>query len=158
MKNAVIVIDMINGMEKWVPKSRMKKIVPNVKKVLDKARAKGTPVIYIVHKPLGKNGTKIYDSIKPMKGEKKIFKKEFSSFYKTKLDSMLKRMKVKKLVLMGTSTHWCVLATALDASYRGYKVELLKDCMTAPTEKRHKLAIDWLNDTIDMSLANSRTW
>ncbi|MFQ6010109.1 MAG: isochorismatase family cysteine hydrolase [Candidatus Aenigmatarchaeota archaeon] len=158
MKKAVIVIDAIKGMEKWVPASRMKKILPNIKKVLDKARAKKIPLIYIVHTPLGKKGTIIYDTIKPAKGERKIFKKKYSSFYNTSLDKTLKKMRVKRLVLTGVSTHWCVLATALDAHYRDYKITILKDCVTAPTEKDHRLALDWLEGTIDMTLASSKRW
>jgi nicotinamidase/pyrazinamidase len=46
---------------------------------------------------------------------------------KTDMDKLLKRNQIKKLVLYGIATDYCVRATALDAVALGYKVILIKN-------------------------------
>jgi nicotinamidase/pyrazinamidase len=46
---------------------------------------------------------------------------------KTNMDQLLKKDKIKKLVLYGIATDYCVKATALDAAAAGYKVILIKN-------------------------------
>jgi len=160
MKTAVLVIDMVNGMEKWVPKPRIKKILPNVKNLLKKARKGKVPVIFAVHTPLGKKGTIIYSDIAAEKNERILKKNELSCFFNTSLDKILKKMKAKQLVIAGISTHWCVMATAMDASYRKYKIVVAKDCMTAPDNRMHKLALEWMKDALPVVVkdSNQKLW
>jgi len=155
-KSAVLVIDMIKGLEKWVPRRRMLKITPNIASVIKKARAKKVPVIYMIHKPVGKKGMKIYDRLKPAKSDFIIKKPQLSSFYKTSLEKLLKKLKVKQLILTGVSTHWCLLSTALDASYRNYKLVLLRDCANAPTDEWHNWAIKWMANSFDITIATQK--
>lgn len=157
VKSAVLVIDMINGMEEFIPKESMRKLLPKIKKVLEMAHAKKVPVIYAVHMPLGRKGTRIYDEIKKSPSDYLVKKENYSSFYGTNLERLLKRLGVKRLILTGVSTHWCILSTALDASYRGYELVLLQDCAAAPTREWHKWAIKWMNDTFDISVAASNS-
>lgn len=155
MKTALIVIDMINGMEKWIPKNKMKELASNLKKVTEKARKKKIPIIYVVHKPLGEKGMKIYDEIKPTRNDKIVFKNAYSAFYKTKLNEILKGGKIRNLIITGVSTHWCVLTTIVDASYRDYKITLLEDCTAAPTKRWENFAKDWLEDTVTLKITKS---
>jgi len=155
-KSAILVIDMIKGLEKWVPRKRMLKITPNIASVIKKARAKKVPVIYMVHKPVGKKGMKIYDAIKPTASDFVVYKNQFSSFYKTSLEKLLKKLKVKQLILTGVSTHWCLLSTALDASYHGYKLVLLADCANAPTDEWHNWAIKWMTNSFDITIKTQK--
>lgn len=155
MKTALLIIDMINGMEDWIPRNRMKKIIPKLKKLIERAREKNVTIIYAVHVPLGGRKTKIYKEILPQKGDMLVDKFDFSSFYKTNLDKILKRRKIKKLIITGTSTQWCVQTTATDAHYRKYKTIIVSDCTTAPTNKLHKQALDWMNNTLEVSIKPS---
>jgi nicotinamidase-related amidase len=157
VKTAVLVIDMIKGMEEWIPKKEIQRILPNVKGALASARAKKVPVIYVVHTPLGKKGTKIYDEIKKQPSDFLVKKECYSSFYNTSLERLLKRLKIKRLVLIGVSTHWCILSTALDASYRGYEIVLLQDCTVAPTQEWKNWAIKWMEDTFDIGVTTSKS-
>jgi len=157
IKTAILVIDMINGMEQWIPKKNMLGLLPNIKKVLATAHAKKIPVIYVVHTPLGKKGTESYNEIKKTSFDYLITKKQYSAFFETNLEKLLKKLGVKKLILIGVSTHWCILSTALDASYRGYEITLMQDCIAAPTKKWHNLAIKWMKDTFDIELTTSNS-
>lgn len=155
MKTALLIIDMVNGMENWIPEKRMKKIIPSLKRLIERAREKNAIIIYAVHVPLGERKTKIYEEILPQKGDLRVEKIDFSSFYKTNLDKILKRRKIKKLIITGTSTHWCVQTTATDSHYRKYKTVIVSDCMTAPTNKDHKRALEWMENTLDVSIKPS---
>jgi nicotinamidase/pyrazinamidase len=46
---------------------------------------------------------------------------------KTEMDKLLKKDKVKKVVVYGIATDYCVRATALDAAAAGYKVVMIKN-------------------------------
>ncbi len=46
---------------------------------------------------------------------------------KTEMDKQLKKDKVKKVVVYGIATDYCVKATALDAAAAGYKVIMIKN-------------------------------
>ena len=148
---------MINGMEKFIPRKSMQGLLPNIKRVLASAHAKKIPVIYAIHTPLGKKGTKIYDEIKKSSSDFLVLKENYSSFYGTNLEKLLKKLGVKRLILTGVSTHWCILSTALDASYRGYEIVLMQDCVAASTKEWHDWAIKWMKDTFDLTIAASKS-
>lgn len=46
---------------------------------------------------------------------------------KTEMDSLLKKSKIKRLIVFGIATDYCVRATVLDAVALGYKVTLIKN-------------------------------
>lgn len=97
------------------------------RRVLDRARALGRPVIHIQHD--AGPGTpydvradigRIADVVAPQDGETVITKAYPNSFVQTPLDDELKRLGVKNLVLVGFMTHMCVNSTARGAFNLGY--------------------------------------
>jgi nicotinamidase/pyrazinamidase len=46
---------------------------------------------------------------------------------KTEMDNLLKKDKIKKVILYGIATDYCVRATALHAAAAGYKVIVIKN-------------------------------
>ncbi len=97
------------------------------RRVLDRARALGRPVIHIQHD--AGPGTpydvradigRIADIVAPQNGETVITKGYPNSFVQTPLDDELKRLGVKNLVLVGFMTHMCVNSTARGAFNLGY--------------------------------------
>lgn len=97
------------------------------RRVLDRARALGRPVIHIQHD--AGPGTpydvradigRIADIVAPQDGETVITKAYPNSFVQTPLDDELKRLGVKNLVLVGFMTHMCVNSTARGAFNLGY--------------------------------------
>jgi ureidoacrylate peracid hydrolase len=76
--------------------------------------------------------TDIVEELKPQSGDISIYKTRFSGFYQTDLDSTLKKLGVKHLIITGVTTSICVDSTVRDAMFRDYLCILLKDCMSEP--------------------------
>lgn len=97
------------------------------RRVLDRARELGRPVIHIQHDAgpgtpydVSARIGRIADIVAPLPGETVITKTYPNSFVQTTLDETLKELGVKQLVLAGFMTHMCVNSTARGAFNLGY--------------------------------------
>lgn len=127
-----------------------KKILPSTLKLLKKCREKKIPIIHIrwmLHKntgtmPLRRRERRVTDwcrtkdgwgpaipELEIEEGEHLIEKSTYSGFFETLLDSMLRKIGAKTLIITGIYSSMCVFATALDAIYRNYKVIIPKECV-----------------------------
>lgn len=171
-KEALLVIDMLNdfvlkGAPLEVPDTR--KIIPELKREIEKARKEGTPVIYIcdnhdkddrefkkmgwlTHAVKGTKGAEVVEDLKPLKGEKIIKKKTYSGFYKTKLDEALKRLGVKTLKLTGCVTNICVLFTASEGALRGYEVQVPEKCVAGLNKEDHEFALRTMKNVLGVKV------
>jgi len=61
---------------------------------------------------------------------------------KTEMDKILKKEKIKKVVVYGIATDYCVRATALDASAAGYKVIMVKNLSRGVAPDTSQKALD----------------
>ncbi len=158
-KVAFLIIDMLNdfvleGAVLEVPATR--KIIPTLKKRIEKTRKKKIPVIYICdshaeddkefeiwppHAIKGTKGAQVVEELSPKEGDYLIEKTTYSGFYNTGLEALLKKLSIKELVVTGTVTNICVMYTVSDAIFRGYKVKVLKDCVAAVNEEDHQFAL-----------------
>ncbi len=77
-------------------------------------------------------GTQVVSELKPQAGDIEIYKTRFSGFYNTNLDSILKQLNKKYLIVVGSTTSVCVESTVRDAMFRDYSAVVLKDCTTEP--------------------------
>ena len=77
-------------------------------------------------------GTAIVSELKPHADDIIIHKTRFSGFYQTELDSTLKKLGVKYLIVTGCTTSVCVESTIRDAMFRDYLPVLLEDCTAEP--------------------------
>lgn len=111
--------------------------------LIKESRETGRPVIYVQHiNPPddtffqeGTFGCEITERIKPQSGDKVIVKNYPNSFFKTELDSYLKKKKIKKLIVCGMMTHMCVDTTVRAAMDHGYDVDVVADaCATKDLE------------------------
>lgn len=128
-KSALILIDCQNTYRQGVMQLEgVEPALAECAKLLERARAGGTPVIHIqhdsgpgtpydTHAPIGT----IADVVAPKTGETVITKAYPSSFEKTNLDAELKKLGVTDLVLAGFMTHVCVNSTARAAFNLGYR-------------------------------------
>ena len=154
--------------------SETNKIIPNIKKVLDKAREKDMLVIHTRegHRsdlsdapsskikrgggigeqgPMGRilvrgeYGHGIVDELTPIKDEIVLDKPVKGAFYQTDLEAILKNRNIKSIIVSGVTTHVCVQSTIREANDRGYECLLLEDCCAAFDSKDHEDSIRMIN-------------
>jgi ureidoacrylate peracid hydrolase len=77
-------------------------------------------------------GTDIVPQLKPQADDIILYKTRFSGFYQTALDSLLKKLNKKHLIVIGCTTSICVESTVRDAMFRDYLPIVLEDCTAEP--------------------------
>ncbi|MBH0238655.1 cysteine hydrolase family protein [Methylobrevis albus] len=70
----------------------------------------------------------VVDELRPQPGDVEVAKYRMSGFPDTPLDSILRTLGVTTLLFGGVNADQCVLATLMDANFRGYDTILLEDC------------------------------
>lgn len=113
------------------------RIIKNVARAVERARAEGIPVIWVQHSDdelvFGGPQWQLTPELTPVEGEPLIHKHFNSSFEQTGLEEDLARLGATHIVLAGAATNWCIRATAYAALERGYDLTLIKDAHTTGT-------------------------
>jgi nicotinamidase-related amidase len=91
----------------------------------------------------GTEGAEIINELLPLKGDI-LIKKKHSAFFETELDKILKKNKVQELYLAGLQTQICIMTTAADASFRGYRPIVIEECVISTKEKQKTDALKWI--------------
>ena len=73
-------------------------------------------------------GTEFYEPVAPIDGEFVVRKRAVSAFSGTELDRLFRVRDISTVALAGSITNFAVEGTAREASDRGYRVLILKDC------------------------------
>ena len=153
-RTAMIVVDMQNdfvaqGAPMETPAARA--MVPRLAEALKLCRDASVKVVYTahvhrrdgsdmglfddMHPPIanrsalvdGTTGVDIYPALAPRSDEHVIKKHRYSGFFGTDLDIVLREWGVDTVIISGTTTENCCLATARDAMFRNYRVVFLSD-------------------------------
>ncbi len=74
---------------------------------------------------------KISKLLQPREGEYFIRKHVYSGFVGTRLDLLLRHLKIHNLIVVGFSADACLFSTIVDALWHDYKCILLRDCTLA---------------------------
>ena len=134
-KAVLMVVDVQVGVmaESW----EAPRIIRNVARTVDRARARGVPVIWVQHADgdlrHGSPEWQWVPELAPLPEEPLIHKQFNSSFEETGLDDELGRLGATHIALAGAATNWCIRATAYGALDRGYDLTLIKDAHTTGT-------------------------
>lgn len=145
---ALLIIDMQVGSFQ-TKRFEADKVIENVNLLSTFFRAKNQPVIFIQH-----NGTKenflvygneewhILPSLTQKVTDYYIEKEANDCFYKTELETLLKKLGVQRLYICGCATDFCVNATVHGALVRDYAITVIKDGHTTadrPTLKAEQI-------------------
>jgi nicotinamidase-related amidase len=111
--------------------------VARMKMVIEEARRAGVPVIYVQHDGAkgtpwepGTPGHAINPDIAPRPGELVIHKTTPDSFYRTALQEELDKRGIRKLVVVGIQSDWCVDTTVRRAYSLEYETTVVEDAHT----------------------------
>ena len=100
----------------------------------------------------GARGRAIAKLLAPARSDYFMFKPRHSAFFETALNSLLSRLRIRRLILTGTTAHQCVLFTAMDAHIRGYRVIVPKACVASPQRRQTTHALAILADAVDATV------
>jgi len=141
-RNALVIIDVQVGIIEGFHAHRATEVLGHINKLLLKARATNTPIIYIQHDgeaghPLevGTEGWAIHPAIKPHAEDLIIRKRASDSFFETTLQRELESRGIKHLIVTGCMTEYCVDTTSRRAVSIGYDVTLVSDAHTTIDNK-----------------------
>lgn len=134
-------------------------VAQRIQQLRRRAKAAGVPIVY-VNDNLGKwqsdrhellkhclsdrsRGKPLVQHIAPEDDDYFIFKPKHSAFFATPLAELLKQSAIERLIVTGTTSHQCVLFTAMDAYVRDFELIVPRDCIAAPSadETRHALFV-----------------
>lgn len=159
-KTALLIVDMLNDFVRKngalvVPHAL--DLIPNQKKLLQKARQTKVKVIYLAdhhlpndrefekwppHAIVGTPGSDVIQELRPREGEQVIPKRRYSGFFGTDLDLILRESGVETIILAGVLTDICVMYTSADASARNYDVLVITDATGSVSDETHRFALN----------------
>ncbi len=129
---ALLVIDVQNGVVGGAHERDA--VVANVASLVEKARRKGIPVVWVQHSdeemPSGSEDWRIVPELSPGEDEPLVEKNYGDSFEATDLEIVLSDLGVGRLVVAGAETDACIRSTLHGAFTRGYDATLVSDAHT----------------------------
>lgn len=126
---ALIVMDVSNQSCTVAKRPRCVATIPEIKKLIGEARAKGVFVLYTLAGTSKR--TDIIKEIAPREAEQSLSGAGPDKFVGIDLDTILKAKNIKTLIAVGTSAEGAVLHTAAGAAFRGYEVVVPVDGMSS---------------------------
>lgn len=172
---ALLIIDMLSeydfpGAEKILRHTR--NAAKAIHRLKARAVARDIPVLYI-NDTAGKwesnqekfvsrccaaetKGRELSLLLAPTQNDYFMFKPKHSGFYGTPLQTLLQRLRIKTLILTGTTSHQCVLFTAMDAYVRDFELIVPRDCLGGSTAAENAHALYILNSALKARTAVSR--
>lgn len=129
---ALLVVDVQNGV---VARAHQRDaVVANVRSLVEKARRKQVPVVWVQHsdEQLERESDewRIVPELAPSDSEPVIEKHYGDSFEDTRLEALLSGLGVGRLVVVGAQTDACIRSTLHGALVRGYDTSLVSDAHT----------------------------
>jgi nicotinamidase-related amidase len=163
--SALLIVDMINAFDFPGAAALLRETRPIGSRIValkQRARAKRRPVIYcndnfgewqsdfaaLVARCTSEAcpARDLIRAIEPEDGDYFILKPRHSAFYETALDSLLDKLRVRRLVLCGIAGEGCIHATATDAHIRKYEVDVVRDATASQTRARNRIALTHLEN------------
>jgi len=172
--SALLLIDVINdlafeGSEMLVAKAEPMAI--RLAALKRRATAAGMPTIYI-NDNFGRwrsdfrqtvahctsrssPGRRVSQRLKPTPRDYFVLKPKHSGFFDTTLDTLLKSLRIRRVVLTGIAGNICVLFTANDAYMRDLKVFAPADCIVSNTAAENDYALQQIETVMKGNIAVS---
>lgn len=162
---ALLIVDMVNAFDFEGGRALLRqarRIGPRIAALKQRASKAGTPVVYC-NDNFGewqtdlrelyarctapeRPGRKLVESIAPVSDDYFILKPRHSAFYETALESLLEKLRVKRLLLCGIAGESCIHATATDAHMRHFESVVFRDATASQTALRNTVALTHLEN------------
>ncbi|HEY5349516.1 MAG TPA: cysteine hydrolase [Candidatus Lustribacter sp.] len=169
-KSAVIVVDVQNDFcraegalgKAGEATAAALEMIPNLQRLLTAARTAGTAVIFVrtIHESVTDSAAWTwrmagnvggccrkntwgaeFTEVAPLPDEPVVIKHRYSAFINTRLDSVLRTLKIENLIMTGVSTNVCVESTARHGYMLDYNIVFMSDCTAAFSTAEHEMAL-----------------
>jgi nicotinamidase-related amidase len=131
-------------------------VVANIAVLVGKARAAGTPVVWVQHSsdemPQGSDGWQWVPELSRVESEPLVPKRYADSFEETELEAVLAEHRVGRLLVAGAQTDECIRSTLHGAIVRGYDATLVSDAHTTEDQS------EWGAPTPDLVIAHTNLY
>ena len=173
-ETALLLVDVINDLEFPEGEQLLKAAVPMADRIAalkKRLKAAGVPAVY-VNDNFGRwqsnldnllehcleddvIGTPMVERLIPEEDDYFVLKPKHSAFFSTTLDTLLRYLGTKRLIITGDATNICILFTANDAYMRDFELFIPSDCVAANTAKEHKWALDQMERLLGADIRES---
>ena len=136
-----------------------------------KARAEkaGVPIIYVndnfgrwrsdfrhqIENCLASRGRQLATELRPNENDYFVLKPKHSGFFASTLETLLRYLGARRLILTGIAGNFCVLFTANDAYMRDYQIVVPRDCVISNTAKENRQALQLMRKFLKAELCGS---
>jgi nicotinamidase-related amidase len=161
-ETALLIVDVINDLD-FPEASQLlgyaRAMARRLAKLKARAKKAGIPVIYVndnfgrwrsdfrrqvEHCRKGK-AREIVDLLRPAEDDYFVLKPKHSGFFSSTLETLLRYLGAKALIITGIAGNYCVLFTANDAYMRDYKLTIPSDCTVSNTAKENREALNLMH-------------
>ena len=158
-----MIVDVINDFN-FREANQLMRYVPamarKLAKLKERAKRSGIPVVYVndnfgrwrsdlhslvEHCRKGK-GREIVDLLRPDENDYFVLKPKHSGFFSSTLETLLRYLGSKQLIITGIAGNYCVLFTANDAYMRDYQLAIPSDCTASNTAAENRQALKLMRD------------
>jgi len=155
---ALIIVDVINDLD-FPEAKQLARFIPEladkIARLKRRAKAAKVPVIYI-NDNLGRwrsdfraliehcregRARLLVEKLYPEQDDYFVLKPKHSGFFSSTLETLLRYLGVRRLIITGIAGNFCVLFTANDAYMRDYELVVPSDCVISNTAKENKEAL-----------------
>jgi nicotinamidase-related amidase len=156
---ALLIVDVINDLD-FPEAKQLLRFVPamsrQLRKLKERAKAAGVPVIYVndnfgrwrsdvrrlvEHCRQGR-AHELVDMLRPDEDDYFVLKPKHSGFFSSTLETLLRYLGARRLIITGIAGNFCVLFTANDAYMRDYELLVPADCTISNTTRENKEALN----------------
>lgn len=173
-RTALLLIDVINDMDFPGGENLAKQAVPMARRIAAlKQRAKEADVAVIyVNDNFGRwqsdfrkqvthctqekrRGAKVARLLRPEEDDYFVLKPKSSAFFDTTLETLLRHLGTKTVILTGIAADVCILFTAHDAHLRDFEIIVPPDCVASNTKRETTAALKHLKKATGASVRES---
>lgn len=171
-ETALLIVDVINDFA-FPEAKQLMRYAPAMARKIDKLKRRAKrariPCVYVndnfgrwrsdlnalvEHCRKGK-AKEIVDLLQPAKDDYFVLKPKHSGFFSSTLETLLRYLGARRLIITGIAGNYCVLFTANDAYMRDYKLIVPSDCTISNTAKENRGALKLMKDYLKVDVQPS---
>jgi nicotinamidase-related amidase len=168
----LLIVDVINDLD-FPEAKQLLRFVPamarKLRKLKERAKAEGVPVIY-VNDNFGRwrsdvrrlvehcrkgQARHLVDALRPKEDDYFVLKPKHSGFFSSTLETLLRYLGARRLIITGIAGNFCVLFTANDAYMRDYELLVPSDCTISNTARENREALNLMKRYLKANTAIS---